>query len=62
MSDHSEGAGVMHDCPDCMSACYCGGDIDDMLMEGTKEEQACTHCSAPDDDPDDEYFFEQVVT
>lgn len=34
----------MHDCPDCYSACYCGGDIDDMLLEGTVEEQRCTHC------------------
>jgi hypothetical protein len=33
----------MHECPDCASGCYCGGDIDDMLMNGTPEEACCDH-------------------
>lgn len=41
----------MHECPDCGSACDCGGDIDDMLMSGTPEEARCDHwreCDEPE--------------
>lgn len=39
----------MHECPDCYDGCYCGGDIDDMLMGDTREEQHCNHaCSDVD--------------
>lgn len=51
---------MAHNCPDCSYTCHCGGDIDDMVMDGTKEEQHCTHC--PDED-DGEYdcFDEEGV-
>jgi hypothetical protein len=45
---------VAHSCPDCGQACYCGGDIDDILLE--EGEMACTHCLHEDmreDDCDD---------
>jgi hypothetical protein len=47
----------MHSCPDCGSACYCHGDIDDCVVE-TEAYSAmhCDHC--PDDyawDGDDEW-------
>jgi hypothetical protein len=35
---------MAHSCPDCGSACYCGGDIDDIFFEGSEEEMACIHC------------------
>lgn len=35
---------MAHECPDCYETCHCGGDMDDMLMNGTKEEIACGHC------------------
>jgi hypothetical protein len=34
----------MHECPECYDSCYCGGDIDDILMSGTREERQCGHC------------------
>jgi hypothetical protein len=49
---------MAHDCPDCGVACYCGGDIDDILLQDTPESDACTHCfeKEPDDlGPDDLY-------
>lgn len=36
---------MAHECPECFDGCYCGGDIDDMLMNDTKEELRCTHCA-----------------
>lgn len=50
----------MHECPDCSSACYCGGDIDDMLMNDTIDEARCSHwrrCN-PQFDDDDVYAEE----
>ena len=35
---------MAHSCPDCDQVCYCGGDIDDIVLSGTPEEHACTHC------------------
>lgn len=37
----------MHTCPDCAEACTCGGDIEDMEWG---EDLGCVHCSALDDD------------
>ena len=31
----------MHTCPECGSACYCGGDIDDIELDGGQD--ACLH-------------------
>ena len=35
---------MSHECPECYSLCYCGGDIDDIDfgMDG-EEAKACTH-------------------
>lgn len=51
---------MAHSCPDCGQACYCGGDIDDIFLDETLEEQFCTHCpnAGPDDDPDFEADYE----
>ena len=45
----------MHSCPECGSACYCNGDIDDIELDGGAD--ACVHvlsenCDAnlPDED------------
>lgn len=32
----------MHSCPECGQACYCGGDIDDVELEGGEDD--CLHC------------------
>ena len=32
----------MHECPNCGSACYCGGDIDD--CESDTQSGGCSHC------------------
>lgn len=48
---------MAHTCPECGQACSCGGDIDDLFLEGTKEEAECTHCPDEDDD-DDELEFD----
>ena len=42
----------MHNCPECRSACYCGGDIDDIDTGDKEAEENCTHC----DDGDGEDF------
>lgn len=36
---------MAHTCPDCGQACYCNGDIDDILLETEEDQEACTHCS-----------------
>jgi hypothetical protein len=40
---------MAHECWDCGQTCHCGGDIDDMLMNGTVEELRCTHCDGDGD-------------
>lgn len=38
---------MAHSCPDCGQACYCGGDVDDVLLvEGSS---TCTHCDDMED-------------
>lgn len=48
---------MAHSCPICDQYCFCGGDIDDILLDGTKEQENCDHCDddLPDDDGDDNY-------
>ena len=48
---------MAHDCPECGSVCYCGGDIDDILFEDSDEQFDCTHylragCDAYERDDD----------
>jgi len=35
---------MAHSCPDCDQTCYCLGDCDDAQLDGTEEQEACTHC------------------
>lgn len=41
---------MAHSCPECGSACYCNGDIDDILIEDPVAERDCTCCLGRDDD------------
>lgn len=46
----------MHSCPECGSACYCNGDIDDIELEGGAE--SCVHftkCEQEEADPDEDF-------
>lgn len=47
---------MAHSCPECDQACYCGGDIDDVLLEDG--EDACTHCADGDGDDSDEDYLD----
>jgi len=53
---------MAHECPTCGTACYCGGDIDDILLPDRAAENACEHCDSDDfdddPDPDDEDLAE----
>lgn len=40
---------MAHSCPECGSACYCGGDIDDLFFEGTRAEALCTCCDGKEE-------------
>lgn len=51
---------MAHDCPGCLSACYCHGDVDDMLMAGTREEMLCDHCDGADVDYDDDDYWSDL--
>lgn len=48
---------MAHSCPDCGSACYCGGDIDILFDDDSDEAVGCTCCTHDDmpyeDDWDD---------
>lgn len=44
---------MAHSCPFCDQSCHCGGDIDDCQLDGTDEQDNCTHC--PYDDYDEDY-------
>jgi hypothetical protein len=39
---------MSHTCPICGSACYCNGDIDDIVLPDFKAECACTCCIEED--------------
>lgn len=44
---------MAHECPECYMLCHCGGDIDDIQMDGTIEQMQCRHCEGRDDDDDE---------
>ena len=48
----------MHSCPECGSACYCGGDIDDIDTGDTEAEDNCTCCA---DVCDEETGYEEEM-
>ena len=46
----------MHSCPECGSACYCNGDIDDIELEGG--EDSCCHftkCEQDEGTPEESF-------
>jgi hypothetical protein len=49
---------MAHSCPNCGSACYCHGDIEDCLLPSREAEAACTCCPDPDD-CDDAGFWDE---
>jgi hypothetical protein len=44
---------MAHSCPVCDSACHCGGDLEDVLLEEGGVD--CTHCDSTEDEYDDYY-------
>lgn len=49
---------MAHSCPDCGSACYCGGDIDDCIFDDTPEQNSCTCCFDRDESDDYDDWYE----
>ena len=47
---------MAHECPECGELCYCGGDIDDCLLNIHADVMGCTHCPIDGEEPDGEYF------
>lgn len=47
---------MAHECPDCYMMCYCGGDIDDLLLNYEDDVVGCTHCLGKVDEDDYEEF------
>jgi hypothetical protein len=48
---------MAHECPTCYYVCHCGGDIDDIQMDGTTEQMNCSHCADEWGDDDEDYTF-----
>jgi hypothetical protein len=48
---------MAHSCPECGQVCYCGGDIDDCLLDDSEAVNCCGHCplDGEDDFEDDDY-------
>jgi hypothetical protein len=53
---------MAHNCPECSLLCHCGGDIDDLVFEGTKYEAQCVHCDDEDDRSLDDEWDEYVAS
>lgn len=47
------GERMAHNCPTCEYPCHCGGDIDDIFFEDTREAILCTHCDDCEGDDDE---------
>jgi rubrerythrin len=40
---------MAHSCPECGQACYCNGDIDDILFDDQSDQAlGCNHCTVDD--------------
>lgn len=50
---------MAHECPDCYSVCYCGGDIDDIELPAGA--YTCSHCDGryDDDDGDEDDYYDE---
>lgn len=54
---------MAHSCPECDMVCHCGGDIDDIILDGTKKQEKCTHwkeCQESEYDPEDDLYGEEL--
>ena len=51
---------MAHSCPECGSACYCRGDIDDAVIHDEEAEENCTHCVDAEDGEEDWYEDEET--
>ncbi len=47
---------MAHSCPECGLVCYCNGDIDDCVFDGTAEQDGCSHCDLDAEFDDDDEF------
>ena len=60
---------MAHECPECGLMCYCGGDIDDFLLNDDEDVFGCTHYKSPNcdgyersqDDFDEDYDGEALI-
>jgi hypothetical protein len=41
---------MAHECPECGQVCYCGGDIDDVLLDDEDAAEQCVHFEQPECD------------
>lgn len=49
---------MAHNCPNCEYPCHCGGDIDDIFFEDSREAVLCIHCDdCEEPDIDDSVLF-----
>lgn len=47
---------MAHTCPNCGYTCHFGGDIDDIIFDGTDEEMNCSCCYDEDAYDEDELY------
>ena len=53
---------MAHSCPECGDVCYCNGDMDDCILDGTPEQDECEHCTEEQElDAYDQFSYEQGV-
>ena len=41
---------MAHPCPECAATCFCGGDVDVIVMSKVSNGGDCSHCLADLDD------------
>lgn len=55
---------MAHSCPDCYSTCYCGGDIDDCVLDFEDDVIHCKHYLRPECteyESDEEYYEDDPI-
>lgn len=50
----------MHACPECGQACYCGGDIDDIELDGGAD--TCLHYTQCEDEDTEASDYDDEVS
>lgn len=48
---------MAHSCPDCCETCYCGGDVDDAIIDEPLNQIACGH-NCENDDPERDFDWD----